>query len=289
MNSYELSVLCLSLLLAVPFVGAFCVYISNKAKDYIAMAFGCIEFAVAVLALLSFRNETALVNVPEIVYLGLDFAFDGFRCLYTAVATFMWMISIIFSKEYMHGEHKVQRFYFFTLLTLFATVGVLLSNSLYTTFIFFEVMSFTSYVWVAQEEEKPALRAADTYLAVAVIGGLVMLMGISMLYYMNGGSVLFADLADFITKADNKTAVYAAGFMCLFGFGAKQVCSRFTSGFLKHTLLLLHLQVHFFPVCLQKQVSTASLCFQAMFLPKIPFGARLYLSLEPLPCSLEHL
>lgn len=220
MNTNELGILFMSLLLALPFAGAFLVYTGKKAKDYVAIAFGTLEFATAMCAFFMLRGETVTVRFDEIVYLGLDFAFDGFRCLYTAVATFMWMISIMFSKEYMNGEHKVERFYFFTLLTLFATVGVLLSNSLYTTFIFFEVMSFTSYVWVAQEEEKPALRAADTYLAVAVIGGLVMLMGISMLYYMNG-SVLFADLAGFIEKSDNKTAVYAAGFMCLFGFGAK--------------------------------------------------------------------
>ena len=47
-----------------------------------------------------------------------------------------------------------------------------LSADLFTTFIFFEVMSFTSFVAVIQTEEPDALQAGDTYLAVAVIGGL---------------------------------------------------------------------------------------------------------------------
>ncbi|RAZ94754.1 sodium:proton antiporter, partial [Klebsiella oxytoca] len=77
-------------------------------------------------------------------------------------------------------------FYLFLLWTLGATMGVFLSADLYTTFVFFEIMSFTSYVWVAQEENGPALRAAATYLAVAVAGGLVMLMGIFLLYHLLG-------------------------------------------------------------------------------------------------------
>ena len=85
------------------------------------------------------------------------------------------------SGEYFSGERCRGRFYLFLLWTLGATMGVFLSADLYTTFVFFEIMSFTSYVWVAQEENGPALRAAATYLAVAVAGGLVMLMGIFLL------------------------------------------------------------------------------------------------------------
>jgi len=78
MNSYDLSVLCLSLLLAMPFVGAFLVYAGKKAGDYIAIAFGSLEFAVALFAYFNFKDGLALVSVKEIAFLGLDFAFDGF-------------------------------------------------------------------------------------------------------------------------------------------------------------------------------------------------------------------
>ena len=51
--------------------------------------------------------------------------------------------------------------------------GLFFSADFYTAFVFFEVMSLTSYVGVAQEETEEALRAAATYLAIAVTGGLV--------------------------------------------------------------------------------------------------------------------
>ena len=34
-------------------------------------------------------------------------------------------------------------------------------------------MSFTSYAWVAHDERTESIRAANTYLGIAVIGGLI--------------------------------------------------------------------------------------------------------------------
>ncbi|MBO5247302.1 MAG: sodium:proton antiporter, partial [Eubacterium sp.] len=81
-------------------------------------------------------------------------------------------------------------------------------------------MSFTSYTWVAQTEKKDALRAADTYLAVAVTGGLAMLMGLFLLSHMYG-TLDFVSLQQ-MTAGEAKTPMlYAAGVCILVGFGAK--------------------------------------------------------------------
>ena len=50
----------------------------------------------------------------------------------------------------------------------------MLSADLMTAFIFFEILSFTSFTWVIHEENEAAIRAAKTYLAIAVIGGLLL-------------------------------------------------------------------------------------------------------------------
>lgn len=83
----------------------------------------------------------------------------------------MWAASGAFSLEYMAHYEKRRKYYVF-MGDIFATVGGVSVCDLYTTFIFFEIMSFTSYVWVAFDEKKESLKAAETYLAVAVIGGL---------------------------------------------------------------------------------------------------------------------
>ena len=157
--------------------------------------------------------------------MGLHLCIDGFRALYGLIASLMWMMTTLFSAEYMKSYRNRGRYRFFTLFTLGATIGVFLSADLFTVFIFFEIMSFTSYTWVAHEETKEALRAAETYLAVAVIGGLVMLMGLFLLYG-ELGTLEFTRLAQAAEKSrlngnGGYVRIFTASVCLLFGFGAK--------------------------------------------------------------------
>lgn len=172
--------------------------------------------------------------IPGFCGPGMHLKLDGFRLVYVCIAVFMWTVSGVFSKEYMHHYEKKRRYYLFFWATFLATVGVFLSADFYTTFIFFEIMSFTSYVWVAFDERRESLKAAETYLAVAVIGGMVMLMGLFMLQNLFGtlemeslsaqaSALMLSYQKDGILTAQVKQ-MYAAGGLLLFGFGAKAGC-----------------------------------------------------------------
>lgn len=165
--------------------------------------------------------------IPDFCGMGLHFLLDGFRALYGTIACFMWAVSTFFGREYFAGHRKMSRYYFFLLLTLGATVGVFFSADLFTLFIFFEIMSMASYVWVAHDEKEESLRAADTYMGIAVIGGLVMLMGIFLLYHETK-TLRIDELYALCSKVFggeetgiNPQILYASGLCMLFGFGAK--------------------------------------------------------------------
>ena len=50
---------------------------------------------------------TGDLYVPEVCGMGLHFTLEGFRCVYGLVAAFMWMMTLLFSREYMaHEEHR---------------------------------------------------------------------------------------------------------------------------------------------------------------------------------------
>lgn len=165
-------------------------------------------------------NQRGSFTLDGFCGLGLHLAVDGFRSLYALVASFMWMMTGIFSKEYFAHYHNRNRYYFFNLMTLGATLGVFLSDDLYTTFIFFEVMSLTSYTWVAQEETSGAMRAAGTYLAVAVLGGLTTLMGLFMLWH-ELGTLSFDGLRAALGGQAASPTVTVAAWLVVFGFAAK--------------------------------------------------------------------
>ena len=210
-----------------PMAGAVISYIigmaSKKGRDTFVNIVTVIEFAVVawMLALVLQGSEPAVSVWSGFGGMGLTLQFDGFRALYGTVAAFMWLMTGLFSREYFATHYRNRnRYYFFYLMTLGATMGVFLSADLFTTFIFFEIMSFTSYVWVAHDETKEALKAAETYLAVAVIGGMAMLIGLMILYH-EAGTLVIDELYAACAAVGNKTSIIVSGVLMLTGFGAK--------------------------------------------------------------------
>ncbi|MCI9581058.1 MAG: sodium:proton antiporter [Oscillospiraceae bacterium] len=175
---------------------------TKTGRDWAVIAVTALELGVLGYF---FTMPDLTLQVPWVCGLGLTLTLDGFRRLYTLIGGFMWLVSALASPRYFRRYRRRNRYYFFFLLTLGATVGVFLAADLTSVFLFFEIMSLASYVWVAQDERRESLRAGDTYLAVSVVGGLVMLMGLLLLS----------------AQAQTQTTRYIAGFCLLFGFGAK--------------------------------------------------------------------
>ncbi|MBQ3078420.1 MAG: sodium:proton antiporter [Clostridia bacterium] len=166
--------------------------------------------------ILASQHADAEFSLEGICALGVSFRADGFRAMYACLASFMWFMTSLLSERYFAHYHNRTRYYFFNLLTLMGTLGVFLSDDLYTTFIFFEIMSMASYPWVAHDENPGAMRAAATYLGVAVLGGMVTLMGM-FLMHQEIGSLSFHAISE--ATAEGRLNVSAG--LILFGFIAK--------------------------------------------------------------------
>ena len=158
---------------------------------------------------------------------GLTFCVTGFRAVYAVITAIMWVGTTMFSPEYFaHEKENLGRYKFFVLFTLGAVEGVMLSADLMTAFVFFEVLSFTSFTWVIHEQTRDAIRAGYTYLFVAVIGGLMLFMGLVLLD-RTVGTLSFAGLSEALQGAGSSAdslaepKVLAAGVLILLGFGAK--------------------------------------------------------------------
>lgn len=208
-----------------PILGGFVSYLigrkNKKMRDYFADFVGILEFAIfAYLFVKVAGGAEYAFRLSDFCIRGLYLKLDGFRAIYGGIAALMWMMTTIFSREYFSHYRNRNRYYLFLLMTFGSTVGVFLSADLFTTFIFFEVMSMASYLMVIHDEKPAAMRAGDTYLAVAVLGGMVMLMGLFLLY--NAVGTLDMDLLlEACEHYENKGVLYVAASLLLFGFGAK--------------------------------------------------------------------
>ena len=203
-----------------PFLGAVVGYVIGKnnkgARDIWAWLLSAIVFVASLMLI----GKETVFEIPNFCGLGISFAADGFGVILAVLISAIWLVTTLFSKEYMADARNRNRYYLFVFLTLGATMGIFLSADLFTTFIFFEILSFTSTVLVIHEEDDHTIRSAYTYMTVAIIGGLVTLMGLFMMYQM-AGTLNMAELTEFMHAQEDKTAFYVTGVLILFGFAAK--------------------------------------------------------------------
>ena len=191
---------------------------STAARNIIASAVSAAELAAAVQLL---KCGDIQAYIPWVCGFGINMCTGGFRKLYLLIICFAWFITTVMGNEYFSHYTDCGRYYFFNLMTLGATAGVFLSADMFSALIFFEIMSFTSFTWVAQEENTGALRAADTYLAIAVIGGLTALMGLFLLQHALGTTAIDELYSAALGYTGDRRLLYAAGGCILLGFGAK--------------------------------------------------------------------
>ena len=124
---------------------------NKRYRDYFAILVTIVEF----LVMISFiNNMESFFQWKGFAGSRMYLTLDGFRLVYGIIAAFMWLMTTIFSREYFKSYRNRNRYYMFMLMTLGGTMGVLFSGDLITTFIFFEIMSFTSYVMVIHDEKK---------------------------------------------------------------------------------------------------------------------------------------
>lgn len=121
---------------------------------------------------------------------GIDFGFrvDAFGLLFALTASSLWILVSIYSIGYMRAlkEHAQTRFYFCFALAILGAVGVALSGNLVTMYIFYEILTVSTYPLVAHEQSSEALFAGRKYLAYLLTGGCFLLGAIALTYSIAG-------------------------------------------------------------------------------------------------------
>ena len=120
----------------------------------------------------------------------IDFAFtvDALGLLFATTSSCLWILVSIYSIGYMRAlnEHAQTRYYFSFALALFGAVGVAFAANLVTMFVFYEILTISTYPLVAHEESPEAIAAGHKYLAYLLTAGVFMLLAILMIYVLTG-------------------------------------------------------------------------------------------------------
>ncbi|MEO0883112.1 MAG: proton-conducting transporter membrane subunit [Pseudomonadota bacterium] len=157
--------------LIIPIVTAVAIYLLDAVPDLreaSTLIGASALFVTAILLVASMDGgEGASLNLGQAAP-GLEFAFklEPLGALFALVASGLWIVNSLYSIGYMRGnrERNQTRFYMCFAIALLGAMGVAAAGNLFTLFIFYEILTVSTYPLVAHKGDANAQRGAQIYL-----------------------------------------------------------------------------------------------------------------------------
>ena len=108
----------------------------------------------------------------------LGFSVTALGAIFGLVASGLWVLAAIYSVGYMRGNHEKHqtRFAAFYAVAVHAAMAIAWSGNLLVLFIFYEILTFSTFPLVAHKESKAARDAGRLYLSILVGTSVVLLL-----------------------------------------------------------------------------------------------------------------
>ena len=102
------------------------------------------------------------------IYLG--FEVEPLGMLFALIASGLWIVTTFYSIGYMRGHHEKNqsRFYACFAIAISSTMGICFSGNMLTLFIFYEMLTLSTYPLVAHHQTKEAKNAGRVYLGILI-------------------------------------------------------------------------------------------------------------------------
>jgi len=157
----------------VPLLGALAVMLAGSRpnlREAMSLAAGVILLALVVRLLPSALSGDwpAAVLAEPIPGLSLAVSAEPLGVLFGLIASFLWIVTTVYSIGYMrgHGEAHQTRFYTFFAVAMGCTMGVAFADNLFTLFVFYEVLTLSTYPLVTHAGTQEARQGGRTYLGI---------------------------------------------------------------------------------------------------------------------------
>ena len=165
--------LLLVLSLAVPAVGTGLILLlrrSPNAREAASLVTAGALFAIVlrIYGVVSSGERPAVVLAEPIRGIPIALEAEPLGVLFALIASFLWIVTTMYSIGYMRGHHEKNqtRFYVFFAFAIASVMGVAFAGNLFTLFLFYEVLSLTTFPLVTHAGTDAARRAGRVYLGI---------------------------------------------------------------------------------------------------------------------------
>ncbi|MCB1472167.1 MAG: monovalent cation/H+ antiporter subunit D family protein [Rhodobiaceae bacterium] len=110
--------------------------------------------------------------------LEIRFAIEPLGMIFALVASTLWIVNSIYSIGYMRGNNEPRQtpFYICFAVAIFATLGIAFSANLFTLFLFYEVLTLSTYPLVTHKGNDDARKAGRIYLVLLLATSMLLLL-----------------------------------------------------------------------------------------------------------------
>ncbi len=159
----------------VPIAGALLIFLCARFRGLIELVFVgtalCllgVTISIVNLGADIFHQSISLINI--IGSIPIAFHVEPLGILFACVASGLWLITTIYAIGYMNAnkEKHLARFYMCFCLAMAAVMGIAYSANLLTLFIFYEILTLSTYPLVAHKGTESAKQGARTYLGILI-------------------------------------------------------------------------------------------------------------------------
>lgn len=110
--------------------------------------------------------------------LPLSFSVEPLGMLFALIASFLWLVTTVYAIGYMreHKEKNQTRFYACFAIAIGCVMGIAFADNLFTLFIFYEVLTLSTYPLVTHSGTEEAKKGGRIYLGI--------LLGTSIAFFL---------------------------------------------------------------------------------------------------------
>ncbi len=187
------------LAMAVPLAGALLIALSHgrpNQREAVTLVTAAVMFGLVASLVPEVMAGGRPATQPWTVLPGLDlqFVLEPLGMLFALVASFLWIVNSIYSIGYMRANQEPRQtsFYVFFALALSATLGIAFAGNLFTLFLFYEMLTLSTYPLVTHKRTDEALRAGRMYLLLLIGSSIVLFLPAIVWVSWAAGTTTFA-------------------------------------------------------------------------------------------------
>ncbi len=165
----------ISYALLVPLLGAIGIAITGKSpnlRESVTLISAAITFSLVASmfddVMAGARPEwTVLEMLPG---LNISFVIEPLGMVFAGVASFLWIVTTIYAIGYMRGHHERNqtRFYICFAIAIASALGIAFAGNMLTLFVFYEVLTISTFPLVTHAGTPEAKRAGRVYLGILI-------------------------------------------------------------------------------------------------------------------------